>query len=96
MTLSEYDLISGIVKVSGRFQSFGLLALFISRFVLNGCPRQDLAQLRTSRSAETSTSTCLSPTSFYYVSCSPACGAFAGVLALLGVLFIFRTSFGNR
>jgi hypothetical protein len=89
---NEYDLISGIVKVNDHFQSFGLLALFISRFALNGCLRQDLAQLRTLRSAETFTSTCLSPMSFYCSSCSSACCAFAGV----GVHSIFRTSSGNR
>jgi hypothetical protein len=43
---NEYDLISGsIVKVNDRFQSFGLLALIISRFALYGCLQQDLAQL---------------------------------------------------
>jgi hypothetical protein len=45
VNLSEYDLISGIVKVNGRFQSFGLLALFISRFALYGCLRQNLVHL---------------------------------------------------
>jgi hypothetical protein len=85
-------LISGIVQVNDCFQSSGLLALSINRFVLNGCLQQDLAQLRTLRSAEAFTSPCLSPTSSYCSSWSPACCAFAGV----GVHFIFRTSFGNR
>ena len=93
MNLNEYNLIPGIAKVNGPFQSFGLLALFIGRFVLYGCLRQNLAQLRTSRSAKTFTSICLPPTSSYYSSCSSAWCAFAWVL---GVLYIFRTSFGNR
>jgi hypothetical protein len=92
VNLNGYDLISGIVQVNDLFQSSGLLVLFINRFVLNGCLRQDLAQLRTLRSAEAFTSPCLSPTSFYCSSWSLACCAFAGV----GVPFIFRASFGNR
>jgi hypothetical protein len=42
VNLREYDLISGIIKVNDRFQSFGLLALFISRFALYGCLRKVL------------------------------------------------------
>jgi hypothetical protein len=42
---SEYDLVSGIIKVNDRFQSFGLLALFISRFAPYGCLRQVLVHL---------------------------------------------------
>ena len=90
---NEYELVSGIVKVNDRSQSFGLLALFISRSALYGCLRQDLAQLRTSRSVKTFTSTCLSRTSFYYPSCSLACYAFT---AVLGVHLTFRIFFGYR
>ena len=93
MNLNEYDLTSGVVKVNDRFQSFDLLASFINRFVLYGCLREDIAQSRTLRTAEAFTSACLFPMLFYYSSCSPVCCAFAVVL---GVLFIFRTSFGNR
>jgi hypothetical protein len=42
---NEYDLNSGIVKVNDQFQSFGLLALIIYRFALNGILQKDLAQL---------------------------------------------------
>jgi len=45
VNLSEYDLLSGIIKVNDRFQSFGLLASFINRFALYGCLRQVLVQL---------------------------------------------------
>ena len=93
MNLNGYTLILGIVKVNDPFRSSGFLALFISRFVPNGCLRQDLAQLQTLRPAETFSPTYLSPTSFCYPSCSPACSAFA---AVPWVLFIFRISFGNR
>jgi hypothetical protein len=44
VNLSEYDLISGIIKVNDLFQPFGILTLFINRFVLYGCLRQVLAQ----------------------------------------------------
>ena len=89
---STYMTISGIIKVKWLFSTFGLLALFISRFVPNGCLRELIAQLRTFRSAEAFTSTWLSPTWFCFSSCSPACCAIAGVR----VLYIFRSSFGNR
>jgi len=42
---NEYDLVSGIIQVNDRFQSFGLLALFIIRFALYGCLRQVLVHL---------------------------------------------------
>jgi hypothetical protein len=41
VNLNGYDLISGIIKVNDCFQSFGLLALLIIRFVLNGYLRQE-------------------------------------------------------
>ena len=90
---NEYDLIPGIVKVNDHFLSFGLLALFISRFALHGCLQQVLARLRTSRSAGASTSPCLSRTSFYYPSCSQDCCAFTAVLV---VFLTYRNSIGNR
>jgi hypothetical protein len=34
--MTDVILISGIFSVSGRFQSFGLLALFISRLAMYG------------------------------------------------------------
>ena len=45
VNIREYDLISGIIKVNDRFQSFGLLALFINRFALYGCLRKILVYL---------------------------------------------------
>ncbi len=96
VALNDCDLIPGIIKVNDRFQSFGLFALFISRFALSGCLQQELAQLPTLRHAKTFTSTCLPPTLFYYSSCLLACYAFAFAIILRLLLLVLRPSFGNR
>ena len=72
VNLNEYDLTSGIAKVNDRFQSFGLLALFISRFTLYGCPPQEHAQIPILRPSKPSPSTRWSPILLYYSSCSLA------------------------